>query len=179
MTRVLHLALAAALIAPTLSARSDTVSDAKIQAAVQKTLKGRPFKNLQPSVQAGVVTLRGSVDLYSAKVDAKRRVGRLRGIEAVRDEVQIVGPEVTDQNLQARLEKNLQIAGRRIYVQVKQGVVTLGGFGDRRFHLFAIAIIGQTPGVKGFHDVLEPGRMSPLDSMWPSAAPAVGGLSGP
>ena len=185
MKKPFRLVLAAALVVPVLSAQSGTLSDTKIQLSVQKALKSRRFMSLQSSVQDGVVTLRGSVALYSVKLDAERRVSRVRGIQAIREEVHIAGPEIPDRQLQAELEKNLGLdkdprtAYRRVYVEVKNGVVTLGGYADRRFRIFAIATVAQTRGVKGLHDVLEPGRSSPLDSMWPSGAPDVGGVSGP
>ena len=42
-------------------------NDAQIQADVMKSLDNKRFKDVKASVQNGVVTLTGTVDLYSAK----------------------------------------------------------------------------------------------------------------
>ncbi len=173
MQRVFHFVLAAALAAPALVAQNDST----IQAAVEKALKGHPFQNLQFSVQDRVVALSGSVDLYVVKIDAEQRVSRVQGIEAIRDQIQIAGPEISDPQLQTELEKSLQTADHPVYIKVHNGVVMLGGYADRRFHAAAVATIMQTRGVKGLHDVLETDKASPFGGSWSSAAPPIGGLS--
>ena len=173
MPRLFHFFLAAALAASALLAQTDST----IQSSVQKSLSGHAFRNLQFSVENSVVTLSGPVDLYVTKIDAEQRVACVKGIQAIRDEIQIAGPRIADAALQAELAKLLQLDRHQAYVQVRNGIVTVGGRADRDFHFFAIAVIMQTRGVRGFHDVLEADKSSPLSASWPSTAPDVGGLS--
>ncbi len=174
MTRLLGFAFAAALALPAAFAQENSA----VQAAVQKSLRSSAFKNLQTSVQNGTVTLTGSVDLYVAKLNADRRVSRVHGVTAIRDEIQIAGSEIPDSQLQAQLENKLAVGRQTIYVKVHRGAVTVGGHADSSLHAFVIAAVIQTKGVRGFHDVIEAGG-SPLQGEWPSAAPPIGGLSTP
>ncbi|MGA9673501.1 MAG: BON domain-containing protein [Terracidiphilus sp.] len=171
MRGTLLFALAAFLVLPAAFAQNDGA----IQVSVQKALKGSSFRNLRASVQDHVVTLTGSVDLYLARINAERRVSRVRGIQAIRDQIQISCPEIPDRQLQTNLEKKLATDRRSIYVEVHNGVVTVGGHAARNLHVFVIETIVQTKGVKGFHDVIEPGG-SALDNEWPNAAP-IGSVS--
>src|ERR1700759_4367775 len=61
-----------------------------------KALNKSQFKNVQASVQNGIVTLTGTVDVYSQKEDLDKRVHRIKNIKGVENEVEVAGPEVPD-----------------------------------------------------------------------------------
>ena len=54
---------------------------------------------MKVTVQNGIATLSGTVDLYEYKVDADKRVHKVKGVEAVRNEIEVAGPSVSDQEL--------------------------------------------------------------------------------
>src|ERR1700749_135301 len=58
-------------------------NDAQIQADVTKALDNKRFKDVKSSVQNGVVTLTGTVELYSAKMDADDRAHHRKNVKSV------------------------------------------------------------------------------------------------
>ena len=85
-------------------------TDSQIQADVQKSLDSKRFSNVQIAVQDGVVTLTGTVDLYSTKEDADRKVHHKKNVRAVRNEIDVAtGNEgaVSDLELRRKLAKGL------------------------------------------------------------------------
>ena len=51
----------------------------------------------------GVATLTGTVSLYEYKADADKTVHKVKGVTAVRNEIQVAGPSVPDSELQKKL----------------------------------------------------------------------------
>src|SRR5271154_621823 len=78
-------------------------ADAQIQADVVKALDNQRFKDVKSSVKGGVVTLTGTVDVYSAKMDADNRVHHGKGVKGVENQIQVVGPTVDDTTLRDKL----------------------------------------------------------------------------
>lgn len=161
--------LAAALAMPTAFAQND----AQTQAAVQKALSGSRFKGIQASVQNGVVTLSGTVDVFAAKLNAEQKVRHVHGVGAIRDEIQVGGPEIPDQELQKKLQKAIAyglwgyvpVQFQSISVQVNHGVVTLGGFAAGPIAASdAVAIVANTKGVKDVIDNIQVDPLSPMDN---------------
>src|SRR6202012_3823296 len=74
-------------------------NDAQIQADVMKALDNKRFNDVKASVHNGVVTLTGTVDLYSAKLDADNRAHHRRNVKSVENQIQVAGPTVEDTTL--------------------------------------------------------------------------------
>ncbi len=168
MKAFVALAVAAALCMPAAFAQSES----QIQAKVRKALGGSQFKDVQASVQGGIVTLTGSVNLYQAKLNAERKVRHVKGIDAIRDEIQVDGPEIPDSQLQAKLQQAIAygllgyvpVAFQTITVQVRNGVVLVGGHAAGPIAADdALAIVQNTKGVKDVIDDLQVDPTSLMD----------------
>ena len=177
-TRIPRSAALAALLAAgvaslpfvALSARAQDNSN--LGSEVQKKLDKKQFSNVKADVDSGgVVTLTGSVDLYEYKVDAEHRASKVKGVKGVRDDIQVAGPNVPDQQLQEKLLEKLQYDRvgygnlfNAISVSVQDGVVTLGGhartYVDRDS---AVALASTFPGVKQVNDEIEVDPTSIMD----------------
>jgi hyperosmotically inducible protein len=147
-------------------------NDAQIQADVVKTLDNKRFKDVKSSVQNGVVTLTGTVDVYSAKMDADNRAHHRKNVKGVENLIQVVGPTVEDMTLRDKLAEKLAYdrvgygttAFNSFTIGVENGAVTLGGtaYGpsDRDS---ALSLVENYPGVKDVIDNIEVAPVSPLD----------------
>ena len=92
-------------------------NDAQIQSDVVKALDNKRFKDVKSSVQNGVVTLTGTVDLYSSKLDADNRAHHRKNVKGVENQIQVIGPTVEDTTLRDKLaEKLAGETGRKIDV---------------------------------------------------------------
>src|SRR6202521_3572106 len=81
--------------------------DATIQAKVSSRLASKnEFHNVQATVEDGIVTLSGSVDLYQQKLDAAKRVRKLDKVQGVRNLI-AVSSSAPDAEVQAKLERKL------------------------------------------------------------------------
>src|ERR1700733_3967913 len=101
--------------------------------AAKSKLNKSQFKNVQVNVDSnGIATLSGTVDLYEHKADAEKRVSKAKGITAVRNQIEVSGPTVSDQELQSKLGEKLAYdrvgygttAFNAISIGVQNGVVT-------------------------------------------------------
>jgi osmotically-inducible protein OsmY len=134
-------------------------------------LNKKQFKDVKVSVENGIATLTGTVDLYEYKMDADKRVHKVKGVTAVRDDIQVAGPEVPDQQLQAKLTEKLAYdrvgygnAFNAISVSVENGVVTLGGHARTDVDKdSALALVSTYPGVKDVSDNIEVDPVSMMD----------------
>jgi len=137
-----------------------------------KALSNKKFKDVKASVQNGIVTLTGTVDVYDTKVDADRRVHRVKNVKAVENEIEVGGPEVPDNVLQNKLVKAIEYdrvgygttAFNAIGVSVQNGAVTLSG------HAYgpvdadsAVAVAANTKGVKDVINDIQVDPVSPMD----------------
>lgn len=142
-------------------------------AAVKSKLNKSQFKNVQVSMDAnGIATLTGTVDLYQYKADAEKRIHGVKGVSAVRNQIEVGGPTVSDQELQTRLAEKLEYdrvgygttTFNAIAVGVNNGVVTLSGhcygYPDRDS---AVALVSTSPGVKDVVDNIEVDPTSIID----------------
>ncbi len=149
----------------------DSGTDSQLQSAVQKELSNSKFKNVQSTVQNGIVTLTGSVDVFATKDQAEKKAKHVKGVQAVRNNIQVAGKEISDQQLQQKLVKAIEYdrvgygttAFNAISVSVQNGVVTLGGqaYGPVDANS-AVAVASNTPGVK---DVIENIKVDPVSPM--------------
>lgn len=163
------MSLALALATPMAFGQTDSV----IQSAVQKELSGSKFKTVQTAVQNGIVTLSGTVNVYDTKEQADRKAHRVKGVIAVRNEIQVAGPEVPDQELQEKLVKAIEYDRvgygttpfNSISVAVHNGVVTLGGYAWGPVDAdSAVAVAANTRGVKDVVDDIKVDPLSPMDN---------------
>lgn len=162
------IAIAAALLVPAAFAQQN---DGQTQTAAQKAINGSRFKGIQVSVQNGVATLTGSTDLLADKLAADQKVRHVKGIQAIRDEVQVTGTEMSDQQLTQKVGKainsqlwgNVPIAFQAIGVQAQNGVVTLSGHAAGPIAAAdALAVAENTKGVK---DVVNDIQVDPVSNM--------------
>lgn len=144
-------------------------NDAASQA--QAKLNKSQFKNVKVDVQNGVATLSGTVDLYEYKVDADKRIHKVKGVTAVRNDIDVAGPNVPDTELQARLQEKLAYDRvgygnmfNSISLNVQNGVVTLGGHARTDVDKdSAIALVSTYPGVKEVNNEIQVDPVSMMD----------------
>jgi len=162
------------LVAPAGSWGSPAEPDAsKITQEVKGKLDGKQFHNVQVNVDNdGIATLSGTVDLYEYKADADKKAHKAKDVKAVRNEIQVAGKEIPDQELQQKLQQKLAYdrvgygttTFNAITVSVHNGEVTLGGhcydYMDRNS---ALALVSTTPGVKDMTDNIAVDPPSPMD----------------
>jgi hyperosmotically inducible protein len=147
-------------------------NDAQIQAEITKALDNKRFKDVKSSVQNGVVTLSGTVDLYSAKVDADDRAHHRKNVKGVENQIEVEGPTVDDVTLRNKLAEKLAYdrvgygttAFNAFTIGVENGAVTLGGtaYGPTDKDS-AISLAENYPGVKDVIDNIEVAPASPMD----------------
>ncbi|HEX9111456.1 MAG TPA: BON domain-containing protein [Terriglobales bacterium] len=159
MKRVIAVTTLALLVLLSMSAMAATGRyDQQIQQAVsQKIHEAKQLQSVSSSVEDGIVTLTGTVDLYQGKLDAAKKVKKLANVNGVRNEIAVAGETVPDGALQQKLAKKLAYdrvgyydnAFNFLAIGVKDGVVTLSG--DTMNDVgkdSAAAIVARTPGVK-------------------------------
>jgi len=162
----------ASFAAPRTSGATATMEDesTSIQTAATEKLNKKQFQNVKVTVENGIATLSGSVDLYEYKADAGKRVQKVKGVAGVRNEIQVGGPAVSDDQLKAKLLEKLEYdrvgygnAFNAISLNVQNGVVTLGGHARTDVDKdSAMALVSTYPGVK---DVVEEIEVDPVSIM--------------
>jgi osmotically-inducible protein OsmY len=151
--------LAVGVLSATLVAQSAAATryDNQIQTTVtQKLAAKKQFHDVKSSVEDGIVTLTGTVDLYQRKLDADKVARKTANVKGVRDLITVAGPAVPDAQLEQKLARKLRYV-RVGYdntfdyfaLGVKDGVVTVEG-ADRTGvgRDEALADIANMPGVK-------------------------------
>jgi osmotically-inducible protein OsmY len=132
--------------------------DQQIQQAVNhKMVDSKQLQNVTSSVDDGIVTLSGNVNLYQDKLDAAKKVKKIANVAGVRNNIAVTGQNGSDSELQQKLAKKLVYdrvgyfdnAFNYITVDVKDGVATLKGatYWDVPRN-DAMAIVARMPGVK-------------------------------
>ncbi len=166
---VLAAALFAALLA--LSQVATTAAAQDVAAAVRAKLNKSQYKEVQVAVDAnGIATLTGTVGLYEYKADADKTVHKVKGVTAVRNDIEVAGPSVPDSQLEKSLGEKLaydRVGFGNVFdaitLQVQNGVVTLGGHAhDYPNRDSALALVSTTPGVK---DVIDEISVDPVSQM--------------
>lgn len=146
--------------------------DAEIRAEVAHSLAHRRFRAVKTSVHNGIVTLTGTVRVYSVKAEAASRVHRRKNVRGVDNLIEVVGPAVDDATLRSRLAEKIAYdrvgygtaAFNAFTIGVKDGVVTLGGvaYGPEDKDS-AVSLVSNYPGVKGVVDEVAVAPLSPSD----------------
>jgi osmotically-inducible protein OsmY len=149
--------------AQTSGAAASAQAENPAASAAAARLDKKQYNSVKVSVDKVIATLTGTVDLYEYKADAEERVRRARGVTAVRNLIEVAGPTVPDQNLEAKLVEKLTYdrvgygnAFNAITVSVDHGAVTLGGhartYADRDS---ALALVATYAGVKDLDDEIQ------------------------
>ena len=171
MIPALAVALSIAQAVPSAMAEN-APNDSRIQADLTKSLSNSKFRDVQASVENGIVSLNGTVNVYGVKADADKKAHKVKNVVAVRDEIKVAGPAVPDEVLQRKLLGRIQsdrigygtTTFNAISVNVENGVVTLGGtaYGpvDKDS---AIGEASYTAGVKGVVDNIQVDPVSMFD----------------
>jgi hyperosmotically inducible periplasmic protein len=161
--------LAVGLLSTSLVAQSAASRyDDQIQTTVTHKLAAKnQFHNVKPSVEDGIVTLTGTVDLYQRKLDAAKLARKTASVQGVRNLITVAGPSVPDAQLELKLSQKLNYvrvgydnAFDYFALGVRNGVVTVEGqdlTGVGRDE--ALADIYNQPGVK---DVIEDISLEPV-----------------
>lgn len=145
--------------------------DQQIQKKASEELSKRDkFKEVTATVEDGIVTLAGSVELYIDKVNAEKRVRKIQNVDGVRNRIGVAS-SLHDDVLRERLTNKLRydrigygIVFNNLTLSVTGGVVAVGGtvrdYPDRDS---ALAIVETTPGVKDVIDEIDVAPTSPND----------------
>src|ERR1700716_2131490 len=91
--------LAVGLLSATLAAQTTAAAryDNQIQAAVTQRLAAKKqFSDVKLSVEDGIVTLTGTVDLYQRKLQVAKNARQAARVQGVRNLVTVAGPSVPD-----------------------------------------------------------------------------------
>jgi hyperosmotically inducible periplasmic protein len=140
------------------------------QAVSQKIHDAKRLQTVNSSVDDGIVTLTGTVGLYQDKLDAAKKIKKVKDVTGVRNDVTVAGEAVPDAQLEKKLAKQLAYdrvgyydnAFNYVALSVKDGVVTLSG--DAVWDPpkdSALAIVAATPGVK---DVVDDVKVLPVSN---------------
>lgn len=152
--------------------QKQSTRDQQVQKIATAELQGKEkFRGVSASVEDGIVTLFGTVELFIDKENAEKRVRKVKNVDGVRNHVQIAGKQVSDPELRETLANKLRydrvgygIVFNNLTVGVENGAVTIGGkvrdYPDRSS---AIAIVETTPGVKDIIDEIDVAPVSPFD----------------
>jgi osmotically-inducible protein OsmY len=141
------------------------MSDKSLQQAVIDELEWEPSVNaahIGVAVNNGVVTLSGHVGAYTEKVAAERAAGRVVGVKAIAEELQVRYPfDTPDDSDIAKsavhsLAWDIEVPNKNIEVKVEKGWVTLSGAVDWHFQSSAAeadvrrlrGVIGVTNNIK-------------------------------
>jgi hyperosmotically inducible protein len=166
--------LAVALLGATMFA--ETTSAARYDGQVQDTVSHKlatkkQFNDVKASVEDGIVTLTGTVDLYQRKLDAAKLAKKTSHVQGVRNLITVAGPNVPDAQLEDKLATKLRYvrvgydnAFDYFALGVKDGVVTVEGqdrTGVGRDE--ALADIATMPGVKDVVDNISVAPVSTFD----------------
>ncbi|MGD0156981.1 MAG: BON domain-containing protein [Terracidiphilus sp.] len=164
--------LGVVLALPQESLAAAAPQDQDVAGAIRAKLDKSQFKDIRVSVDAnGVATLTGSVSLFEYKQDADNKTHKVKGVTAVRNEIEVAGPSVSDSQLRKTLSEKLaydRVGYGNVFdaitLNVERGVVTLGGHShDYPNRDSAVAVAATTPGVKELIDEISVDPASPMD----------------
>jgi hyperosmotically inducible periplasmic protein len=160
-------------VSATLMADSTAASryDNQIQTAVSQKLAAKnQFRDVQASVEDGIVTLTGTVDLYQGKLDAAKLARKIADTQGVRNLITVAGPDVPDAKLEQKLATKLRYV-RVGYdstfdffaLGVKDGVVTIEG--QDRTGVGRDEALGDIASMPGVKDVIDNVSLEPVSQL--------------
>jgi len=159
--------LSVALVAQTPAAAR---YDNQIQTTVsQKMAAKSQFSDVKASVEDGIVTLTGTVDLYQRKLDAAKTARKIADVQGVRNLITVAGPNVPDAQLEGKLATKLRYV-RVGYdntfdyfaLGVKDGVVTVEG--QDRTGIGRDEALGEIANMPGVKDVIDNVSVAPVSN---------------
>jgi osmotically-inducible protein OsmY len=165
--------LAIVFLSATMIAQTSAASryDNQIHTILAEKLAKKHLSDVKFSVEDGIVTLNGTVDLYQRKLDAEKIAKKTAKVQGVRNLITVAGPNVSDNELEKKLDRKLSYvrtgydsAFDYFALGVKDGVVTVEGqdlTGVGRDE--ALADIANTPGVKDVIANISLEPVSPFD----------------
>jgi hyperosmotically inducible protein len=179
-TTTVAVAIAVAILTiPRLSEAAANESDASALAqeinsattAASARLDKKQYRGVKVNVENGIATLSGTVDLYEYKADAEKRVRKAAGVTALRNLVEVAGPNIPDRELQEKLQEKLTYdrvgygnTFNAISLSVEGGIATLAGhartYVDKNS---ALALVSTQPGVKEVIDQIDVDPVSTMD----------------
>lgn len=146
--------------------------DQQIQQDVDKFLRDNDkLKNVKATVEDGIVTLGGSVDLLKYKDQAAEKIRHRDHVAGVRDQVQVAGKTVPDVQLRDQLADKLRydridmgIVFNNLNVGVNNGIATVqGNVRTPADKSSALDAVENTQGVKGLVDQISVAPASNFD----------------
>jgi hyperosmotically inducible periplasmic protein len=169
MLRIAGLFLATTAFAIGLNAETIGAAryDASIRTSVTQKLAGKKeFRDVHSTVEDGIVTLAGNVDLYQQKLDAAKKTRKLSNVQGVRNLIAVAGKDVPDAELAAQLDRKLyydRVGYDNLFnyvtASVQNGVVVVSGEAlNAAGRDSALSLVDNTPGVK---DVVNDIRVEP------------------
>jgi len=152
-------------------ARAFVTDDGDAGKTAESKLDKSQFKNVKVDVQNGIATLSGTVDLYEYKADAGKRIHKVKGVSAIRNDIEVAGPNVSDAELQAKLSEKLTYdrvgygnVFNAIALNVQNGAVTLSGHARTDVDKdSALALVSTYPGVKDVTNEIQVDPVSLMD----------------
>ena len=152
-------------------AATDASQDSAAASDAAARLNKKQYRNVKVTVDNGIATLSGTVDLYEYKADADKQAHKAKGVSAVRNDIEVGGPNVSDRELQAKLGEKLAYdrvgygnVFNSIGLAVQNGVVTLGGHARTDVDKdSALALVSTYPGVKEVVDEIQVDPVSMMD----------------
>jgi len=154
---VFTLLFLAGMALPSLAVAETNAKDRKVSELASAQLQKKDtFRSVTVQTDDGIVTLSGEVPLYIDKVNAEKRVRKVKMVDGVRNHIEVGGPAIADSDVRDNLADKLRYARvgygivfNSLGVDVKNGVVTVTGnvrnYTDRDS---ALAIVATTAGVK-------------------------------
>jgi len=150
------------LLSMTAFAATNGRYDQQIQQAVSQKMHGtKQLTDVNATVDDGIVTLTGSVNLYQDKLNAGKKVKKIANVTGVRNNIEVAGANVSDSQLEQKLAKKLAFdrvgyfdnTFNYLALNVQNGVVTLEGemvYDTPKAS--ALAVVAGTPGVRDVVD---------------------------
>jgi osmotically-inducible protein OsmY len=159
------------------TAQSAPGTDERIQASIQRDLRAYSLTQVRSSVQDGDVTLTGSVNVCRDRMLAREMARAVNGVLNVEDDIEVAGPAIPDQQLEALINHIVADRLRRlggfgygsVTARVQNGVVTLSGTAAPELTAPTIASITNTQGVRNLIDRIH--RVRPYDPTWRKTHP--------
>ncbi len=183
--RVTSLLLLISAFAVGASAKTTSASQSDASISSKVTLKlasKKEFQNVHANVDNGIVNLTGTVDLYQQKLDAAKKIGKLKNVRGIQNLIAVAGRDVPDGQLAAQLDRKLyydrmgyDILFNYWTASVQNGVAVVSGEARTEYDRdSALALVYNTPGVK---DVVNDIKVAPVsmfdDQIRLSAARAI------
>jgi len=150
------------LLSMTAFAATNGRYDQQIQQAVSEKMHGtKQLQGVNATVEDGIVTLTGTVNLYQDKLNAAKKAKKIAKVTGIRNNIEVAGVNVSDSQLEQKLAKKLAFdrvgyfdnTFNYLALNVQNGVVTLEG--DMVYDTpkdSALAVVAGTPGVKDVVD---------------------------